>query len=77
LSLGSRIKLRWYQICGLPEDACDAKSGHRQLDTGDFEDQSGDYFLDDEIRDTPIALLSQIAIAFVPETVAAAACINN
>lgn len=57
---------RWVERMNRPE-----------LDIGEFEDQSGDYLLDDEIPDTLIALLSQIAIDFVPETVAAAACINN
>ena len=57
---------RWVERMNRPE-----------LDIGEFEDQSGDYLLDDEIPDTLIALLSQIAIDFVPETAAAAACINN
>jgi len=57
---------RWVERMNRPE-----------LDIGEFEDQSGDYLLNDEIPETLIALLRQIAVDFVPETVAAAACINN
>lgn len=48
-----------------------------ELDIGEFEDQSGEYLVNDKIPDTLIALLKQIAIDFVPETIAAAACIND
>ena len=57
---------RWVERMNRPE-----------LDIGEFEDQSGKYLASDEIPDTLISLLDQIAIDFVPETVAAADCIND
>jgi glutathione S-transferase len=57
---------RWVERMNRPE-----------LDIGEFEDQSGEYLSDDEVPDTLITLLKQISIDFIPETVAAAKCINE
>ena len=46
-------------------------------DVGEFEIQDGEYLPDDQIPDTLIDLLRQLAIDFIPETTAAAACIND
>lgn len=46
-------------------------------DVGEFEAQDSDYLSGDEIPNTLIAILKQIAIDFVPETRAAAECINT
>ncbi len=53
------------------------RMNRQDLDVGEFDVQDGAYLPDDEIPDTLIDLLKQIAIDFVPETRAAAACIND
>ena len=57
---------RWVERMNRPE-----------LDVGEFEVQDGEYLADDHIPDTLIDLLQHIAIDFVPETQAAAVCINE
>lgn len=57
---------RWVERMNRPEP-----------DVGEFADQSADYLPNDEISETLIALLKTLAIDFVPETRAAAACINE
>jgi len=57
---------RWVERMNRPE-----------LDVGEFEVQDGQYLADDQIPDTLIDLLKHIAIDFVPETRAAASCINE
>lgn len=57
---------RWVERMNRPES-----------DVGEFEVQDGGYLPDDQIADTLIDLLKQIAIDFIPETKAAAACIND
>ena len=47
------------------------------LDVGEFEIQDGEYLVDDHVPDSLIDLLKQIAVEFVPETSAAAVCINE
>ena len=46
-------------------------------DIGEFDDQSEGFLKDDEVPQTLIDVLQQVAIDFVPETQAAADCINN
>jgi hypothetical protein len=48
-----------------------------ELDVGEFEVQDGEYLADDHVPDSMIDLLKHIAIDFVPETRAAADCINE
>ena len=57
---------RWVERMNRPE-----------LDIGEFEDQTGEYLPNDEIPETLVSLLKQVAIDFVPETIAAANCINE
>ena len=47
------------------------------VDVGEFGEIAAGYFADDAIPDTLVALLRQIAVDFVPETVAAAKCVNE
>jgi glutathione S-transferase len=47
------------------------------LDVGEFEVQDGEYLADDQVPESLIKLLKQIAIDFVPETQAASICINE
>ena len=57
---------RWVERMNRPEP-----------DFGEFEHQQDQYLTDDEIPETLINLLKHIAIDFVPETLAAAECINS
>lgn len=57
---------RWVERMNRPEP-----------DIGEFENQSNGYLADDEVPQTLIDVLRQIAIDFVPETRAAADCINQ
>ena len=57
---------RWVERMNRPE-----------LDVGEFEIQDGQYLAADEIPDSLVDVLKHIAIDFVPETQAAAACIND
>ncbi|MEJ6515164.1 MAG: glutathione S-transferase N-terminal domain-containing protein [Pseudomonadales bacterium] len=57
---------RWVERMNRPE-----------LDLVEFEDQTGEYLPSDEIPESLITLLQQVAIDFVPETIAAANCINE
>lgn len=57
---------RWVERMNRPE-----------LDVGEFEIQDGQYLASDEIPDSLVDVLKHIAIDFVPETQAAAACINS
>jgi len=57
---------RWVERMNRPEP-----------DVGEFENQDEDYLLNDEVPETLIDVLKQIAIDFVPETQAAATCINE
>lgn len=57
---------RWVERMNRPE-----------LDVGEFDDQGGEYLDDDEIPQTLIDVLKHMAIDFVPETRAAAVCINE
>lgn len=56
---------RWVERMNRPEP-----------DVGEFEDHTADYFADDRVPETLVDLLQQFAIDFVPETLAAADCIN-
>jgi len=47
------------------------------LDVGEFEVQDGEYLAEDQVPDSLISLLKQLAIDFVPETQAASVCIND
>lgn len=57
---------RWVERMNRPEP-----------DAGEFETQSDAYLSDDQVPDSLIALLKHIAIDFIPETRAAADCINQ
>jgi glutathione S-transferase len=57
---------RWVERMNRPEP-----------DAGEFETQSDAYLSDDQVGDSLIDLLKQIAIDFMPETRAAADCINQ
>ena len=57
---------RWVERMNRPEP-----------DVGEFENQEDQYLAEDEIPDTLIAVLKHIAIDFVPETQAAAECVNQ
>jgi glutathione S-transferase len=57
---------RWVERMNRPEP-----------DAGEFETQSDAYLSDDQVADSLIDLLKQIAIDFMPETRAAADCINQ
>ncbi|MGI9326609.1 MAG: glutathione S-transferase family protein [Pseudomonadales bacterium] len=57
---------RWVERMNRPE-----------LDVGEFEIQNGSYLAEDQVPDSLLDLLRHIAIDFVPETAAAAACINQ
>lgn len=57
--------LRWVERMNRPE-----------LDVGEFEIQDGAWLADDDVPDTLIAVLKSLAQDFVPETRAAAVCIN-
>jgi len=57
---------RWVERMNRPEP-----------DIGEFEEQTNVYLANDEVPQTLINLLRQIAIDFVPETKAAAEAINN
>jgi glutathione S-transferase len=57
---------RWVERMNRPE-----------LDIGEFEVQTGTYLENDEIPETMIDLLKHIAVDFIPETKAAAICINS
>lgn len=57
---------RWVERMNRPE-----------LDVGEFETQDGAYLASDEIPETLVNVLKHIAIDFVPETRAAASCIND
>lgn len=57
---------RWVERMNRPEP-----------DVGEFETQEYEYLLNDQIPETLIELLKHIAIDFVPETQAAANCINK
>ena len=46
-------------------------------DMGEFTETPATYLADDEVPDTLVEVLRQLAIDFVPETRAAAACIND
>ena len=46
-------------------------------DVGEFEVQNGEYLANDKVPDSLIDVLKHIAIDFVPETRAAAICINQ
>ena len=46
-------------------------------DVGEFEIQNDEYLADDQVPDTLVDVLKHIAIDFVPETRAAATCINQ
>ena len=48
-----------------------------ELDVGEFETQDSEYLASDEIPATLVNVLKHIAIDFVPETRAAASCIND
>lgn len=47
------------------------------LDVGEFEVQDGEYLADDQVPESLIELLKQLAIDFVPETQAASSYIND
>ena len=57
---------RWVERMNRPEP-----------DVGEFETQSDAYLADDQVADSLIDLLKHIAIDFIPETRAAADCINQ
>jgi glutathione S-transferase len=57
---------RWVERMNRPE-----------LDVGEFETQDSEYLASDEIPATLVNVLKHIAIDFVPETRAAASCIND
>jgi glutathione S-transferase len=57
---------RWVERMNRPE-----------LDVGEFEIQDGQYLASDEIPNTLLEVLKHVAIDFVPETRAAASCIND
>lgn len=57
---------RWVERMNRPEP-----------DVGEFEVQDGEYLDDDEVPGSLMELLKQFAIDFVPETQAAAICINE
>ncbi len=57
---------RWVERMNRPE-----------LDVGEFETQDGEYLASDDVPDTLVNVLKHIAIDFVPETRAAASCIND
>lgn len=57
---------RWVERMNRPEP-----------DVGEFEIQDGAYLADDRVPDSLIDLLKHVAIDFVPETIAAADCING
>ncbi len=57
---------RWVERMNRPE-----------LDVGEFEKQDGEYLAEDQIPESLVSLLKQLAIDFVPETRAAADCINE
>ena len=57
---------RWVERMNRPEP-----------DVGEFEVQDGEYLGEDEIPDSLVEVVKQIAIDFVPETTAAANCINQ
>jgi glutathione S-transferase len=57
---------RWVERMNRPE-----------LDVGEFEVQDGEYLANDEVPDTLIDVLKHLATDFVPETRAAAICINE
>ena len=48
-----------------------------ELDVGEFKIQDGQYLASDEIPDSLVEVLKHAAIDFVPETQAAASCINT
>ena len=48
-----------------------------EIDVGEFQTQSDAYLSDDQVADSLIDLLKDIAIDFIPETKAAADCINQ
>ncbi len=67
LMQGKAMRLfRWVERMNRPE-----------LDVGEFEIQDGAYLANDEVPDTLIQILKLIAVDFVPETKAAAKCINS
>lgn len=57
---------RWVERMNRPEH-----------DVGEFETQDGEYLASDEIPSSLVNVLKHLAIDFVPETQAAAACINS
>lgn len=57
---------RWVERMNRPEP-----------DMGEFPDQAPDYSANDQVSQTLIDLLQQLAIDFVPETRAAAHCVND
>ena len=57
---------RWVERMNRPEADC-----------GEFDSNSNEFLAGDQIPDTLIALLKHIAEDFVPETLAAAKCIND
>ena len=57
---------RWVERMNRPE-----------LDVGEFKIQDGQYLASDEIPDSLVEVLKHAAIDFVPETQAAASCINT
>tara|TARA_B110000902_G_scaffold87790_5_gene104357 strand:+ start:2039 stop:3157 length:1119 start_codon:yes stop_codon:yes gene_type:complete len=48
-----------------------------ELDVGEFDNQDGVYLADDEVPDSLIDVLQHLALDFIPETRAAADCINQ
>jgi hypothetical protein len=58
--------LRWVERMNRPEP-----------DVGEYENPLQDYFADDEIPDTLVDVLKQLAIDFVPETLAACDVTNE
>lgn len=57
---------RWVERMNRPEH-----------DVGEFKTQDGEYLASDKIPASLVNVLKHIAIDFVPETLAAASCINN
>ncbi len=48
-----------------------------ELDVGEFENQDGAYLAEDDVPDSLIDVLQHLALDFIPETRAAADCINQ
>ena len=57
---------RWVERMNRPEP-----------DVGEFEVQHAEYLADDRVPDSLLEVLKQLAVDFVPETLAACSCIND